>query len=150
MSLVRVLIALLLLTCAAHAQKVIGDYAAATAMARTDKLLLQQGSATTPYTYGTPALLFSTLNSSDVTTALGYTPLASTGTNPLTIAGPLTLSGTGTGLTVTNNATVSGSLNVVGTTTMSGGVAVANLPTSCTNQPTGILWNNGNVLSVCP
>ena len=111
MPLIRAILCLLLLSTAAHAQKVISDYPAAASVARTDKLLLQQGAAPTPYTYGTPAQLFSSMLAADVTTALGYTPLNAAGG---TISGNLTVGGSLTTSTVisdlsTSTATSTGS-----------------------------------------
>lgn len=136
----------------AHAQKVISDYDPATSIARTDKLLLQQGGATTPYTYGTPAQLFGAMDAQDVSTALNFTPLPSSGG---TISGNLTVAGLLTAGSLSLSAIagpfqVSGNLTVTGLTTLSGGVVATTLPISCSGKVPGTLWNNGNVLSICP
>jgi len=83
---------LMLLPAYAQAQRVISDYSPAPSINLGDKLLLQQGPRTTPYTYGTPAQL-----------------------QTLFQAQPWTFGATGTGLAVTNNETVGGTLTVGGT-----------------------------------
>lgn len=105
------LIALLLAPSLAHGQKVISDYSPAGSINRTDKMLLQQGARTTPYTYGTPAQLFGVLASPDITGALGYTPPGLALTN--TFTGANQFSGSGVAISVTGTGAI---LLPIGTT----------------------------------
>lgn len=57
--------------------------------------------------------------------------------------------------TLSGNAVVGGTLSVTGATTLggttiSGDITAAALPVSCAGKPTGTLWNDTSVVSVCP
>lgn len=95
-----------------------------------------------------------TLTSSDVTTALGYTPYNATNPSGYTNnTGTVTsVSGTGTvsGLTLTGSVTTSGSLTLGGTLTLTSGqvtTALGFTPYNATN-PSGYTSNTGTVTSV--
>lgn len=93
-------LALILAPMAAAGQRVISDYTPAPVMNRGDKLLLQQGGRTVPYTYGTVQQLFGAMTNSDITGALGFSPLNKAGDN---LTGPVT--STSDGIAISLNGT---------------------------------------------
>ena len=46
--------------------------------------------------------------------------------------------------------TITPNIGAFTTLSVSGGITAAGLPTSCAGELTGALWNNGNVVSICP
>ena len=74
-----------------------------------------------------------------------YSALATTGgTGSQTFSGPVTMNGSGTGLTVTNNASVGGNLTITGTTTHTGATSITN-STASTSTSTGALTVAGGM-----
>lgn len=73
-----------------------------------------------------------------------------------TVTGPTTLSAAGTGLSVTNNATIGGTLGVTGTITAGGKLNIHNIPlANADGSPpagsnSGDIYNNGGFLCVKP
>ena len=132
----------------ATAQRQIADYNAASSVARSDKMLLQQGAHGTLYTYGTPAQLFASMLAADVTAALGYTPVntaavggayASVGATNQTLSAWLAyLAGT-----VENPNNMTGAGYTTGITIPPGGVDAGffNSPGSTWTAQWGANWN---------
>jgi hypothetical protein len=127
----KLLLAFLLLPCAAQAQngpgKIIWYYGPTISLGASDRILMQQTSPNNPYTYTTPAQILGsgfnavfrnlTVGGALSVTAIANTPISgSTGAfTTLGASGAVTLSGTGTGLSVTHDAVVGGALGVTGT-----------------------------------
>ena len=100
-----------------------------------------------------------TLNTTEVWT--GSTWLGNSVFAGGTVPGATIFTAAGTGVAVTNNATIGGTLTVdgeltvsAGATTINGNLTVSNMivtamPTSCTGQTVGTLWNNGFTVGIC-